>query len=95
MQLSERVTEFKDNIKSLEDDRQKLYNQIRREKNPDAAEVLKKQCRDISAALKPIRKELKIAQRIEENLPKVRELLSKEVDMEKEILKQHSREYER
>jgi len=95
LQLSERVTEFKDNIKSLENDRQKLYNQIRREKNPDTAEILKKQCRDISAALKPIRKELKIAQRIEENLPKVRELLSKEVEMEKEILKQRSREYER
>ncbi|MBQ5321997.1 MAG: hypothetical protein J6J07_00965, partial [Oscillospiraceae bacterium] len=84
-------------IKNLENERQKIYNKIRRVKTPEEEEKLKQRAKDISAEIAPLRKQKKTAEEIAENIPKIKELLRTEMEMEvsvlqKENTRQRSRE---
>ena len=97
-QLQNKKEELKTTIKDFEDYRQKLRNKIRRESNPEAVAELKNKCKEITEALKPVRKELKAAERIEERIPKVAQLMAREQEMEDGLTRNRtnkSREYER
>ena len=91
------IEETGENIKNLENERQKIYNIIRRVKTPEEEEKLKQRAKDISAEIKPLRKRKKTAEEIAENIPKIKELLRTEMEMEvyvlqKENTRQRSRE---
>lgn len=91
------IEETGEKIKELENERQKIYNKIRRVKTPDEEEKLKQRAKDISAEIAPLRKRKKTAEEIAENIPKIKELLKTEMDMElsvlqKENIRQRSRE---
>ena len=97
-QLQNKKEELKTTIKDFEDYRQKLRNKIRRESNPEAVAELKNKCKEITEALKPVRKEMKAAERIEERIPKVAQLMAREQEMEDGLTRNKtnkSREYER
>lgn len=72
-------------ISALESERQKIYNRIRRPKSEEEKELNKAVAREISAKLKPLRKELKTAKAITEHYPHILELLEIERDMEAQI----------
>ena len=72
-------------ISDLESERQKIYNHIRRPKSEEEKELNKAVAREISAKLKPLRKELKTAKAITEHYPHILELLETERDMEAQI----------
>ena len=72
-------------ISALESKRQKIYNRIRRPKSEEGKEQDKAAAREISAKLKPLRKELKTAQSITERYPHILELLETERAIEAQI----------
>ena len=72
-------------ISALESKRQKIYNRIRRPKSEEGKEQDKAAAREISAKLKPLRKELKTAQSITERYPHILELLETERTIEAQI----------
>ena len=85
-------------ISNLESERQKIYNKIRRSKFEEEKERNKAVARKISAQLKPLREELKIAKAITEHYPHILELLATERAMETNSKKQRKNEvkhYER
>ena len=91
------IEETREKIKNLENERQKIYNKIRRVKTPEEEEKLKQRAKDISAEISPLRKQKKTAEEIAENIPKIKELLKAEMEMEvsvlqKENIRQRSRE---
>ncbi|MBQ3500913.1 MAG: relaxase/mobilization nuclease domain-containing protein [Oscillospiraceae bacterium] len=91
------IEETEEKIKALENERQKIYNKIRRVKTPEEEEKLKQKAKDISAEIAPLRKRKKTAEEIAENIPKIKELLKTEMEMEvsvlqKENTRQRSRE---
>ena len=91
------IEETEEKIKNLENERQKIYNKIRRVKTPEEEEKLKQRAKNISAEIKPLRKRKKTAEEIAENIPKIKELLRTEMEMEvsaleKENTRQRSRE---
>ena len=91
------IEETGEKIKNYENGRQKIYNKIRRVKMPEEEEKLKQRARDISAEIKPLRKQKKTVEEIAENIPKIKELLKTEMDMEvyflqKENIRPRSRE---
>ena len=97
-QLQNKKEELKTTIKDFEDYRQKLRNKIRRESNPETVAELKSKCKEITDALRPVRKELKAADRIEERIPKIAQLMTREQEMEDGLTRNKtnkSREYER
>ena len=94
-QLQSKKAELQTTIKDFEDYRQKLRNKIRREKDPDTIIELKNKCKEITEALKPVRKELKAAERIEERTPEIVQFMTKEQEMEDRLTRNRTREYER
>ena len=91
------IEETEEKIKNLENERQKIYNKIQRVKTPEEEEKLKQRAKDISAEIKPLRKQKKTAEEIAETIPKIKELLRTEMEMEvsaleKENTRQRSRE---
>lgn len=72
-------------ISDLESERQKTYNKIRRPKSEEEKEQNKAATRKISAQLKPLREELKIAKAITEHYPHILGLLETERAMETQI----------
>lgn len=72
-------------ISALESKRQEIYNRIRRPKSEEGKEQDKAAAREISAKLKPLRKELKTAQSITERYPHILELLETERAIEAQI----------
>ena len=72
-----------------------MRNKIRREKDPDTIIELKNKCKEITEALKPVRKELKAAERIEERIPEIVRFMTKEQEMEDRHTRNRTREYER
>ena len=62
--LSSRISEF-------EQERYALRLKLRRVKTPDEDAALKEQAKEITKKITSLRKELKVAQRIEEHIPRI------------------------
>ena len=69
-------------IASLEQERYSLRCKLRRVKSPEEETALKDRCKAITKKITPLRKQKKIAARIEEHIPKIRELMEQERQME-------------
>ena len=69
-------------IASLEQQRYSLRLKLRRAKSPEEAANLKEQAKAITKKLVPLRKEKQVAQRIEEDIPKIRDWMEQERAME-------------
>ena len=76
-------------LEELSEERDHIRNQIRRAPEEEKAQ-LKLDAKEITTKMSPLRKELKIANRIAERSPKVMELLELERQMEQETL-EHER----
>ena len=74
----------------------KYRNQLRRMNDPEREKELKEQAKAISAELKPLREDLRMAKRIEEKYPQLQQLLETERDMETRVrTRERERGYER
>lgn len=69
-------------ISELEQERYALRLKLRRVKTPEEDTALKEQCKEITKKITPLRNELRIAMRIEEHIPKIKELLDAERNIE-------------
>lgn len=69
-------------IQCLERERQHYRNQIRRCRLPETEAELKEKCKELSAKLEPLRKQLHTANSLVERYPKLQELLKTEQEME-------------
>ena len=69
-------------ISELEQERYALRLKLRRVKTPEEDTALKEQCKEITKKITPLRKELRIAMRIEEHIPKIKALLDAERNIE-------------
>ncbi|MGM9614496.1 MAG: relaxase/mobilization nuclease domain-containing protein, partial [Oscillospiraceae bacterium] len=69
-------------ITTLEQERYALRLKIRRAKTPEADAVLKAQAKEITKLITPLRQEQKVALRIEEHIPRIKELLDAERNIE-------------
>ena len=82
----EGLVAFKDNISAqitaLEQERYAVRLKIRRAKTPEEDAALKEQAKELTKQITPLRKELKVALRIEEHIPKIKELLDAERNIE-------------
>ena len=86
------ISEARAQISALEKDRQAIYNRNRHKKS----ESLNAEARDITAKIKPLRKELSIARAILEKMPRFEKLLETERQVETAITMKHKkRRYER
>lgn len=74
--------ELDSDIATLEQERYSLRCKLRRVKSPEEETALKDQCKAITKKITPLRKKKKIATRIEEHIPKIRELMEQERQME-------------
>lgn len=88
-ELSAFIGKVEADISVLEDKRQQVYHRIRRPKSEEDREQNKALARDISAQIRPLRKELAIAKEIAARYPQVQELLNTERVMEQEALTQN------
>ncbi len=84
-ELASFISETREQISVLEKKRQSVYNRNRHKKS----ETLNAEAREISAKIKPLREELSTAKAILENLPRVKELLETERQMETAVLTKH------
>ncbi len=85
-------------ISELEQERYGLRLKLRRVKTPEEDAALKEQAKEITARITPLRKELKVALRIEEHIPRIKELLDAERNIEMKrnnLIKKKERGYER
>ncbi len=73
-------------IRALEEERQHCRNQLRRPKSPEMEAELKQRIHDISTRLKPMRKDLKAAERISRRYPEFVKQLETERQMEAHAL---------
>ena len=81
-----KLLNFQENLSSriseLEQERYALRLKLRRVKTPEEDAALKEQCKEITKKITPLRKELRIAMRIEEHIPKIKALLDAERNIE-------------
>ena len=81
-----KLLNFQENLSSriseLEQERYALRLKLRRVKTPEEDAALKEQCKEITKKITPLRKEYKIAIRIEEHIPKIKALLDAERNIE-------------
>lgn len=92
-ELSLFQTETEEKIKCLEAERQRCRNQLRRPKPPELTEEYKQKIAAATEELKPLRKELAVAKRIEDRWEHLLCLLEAEHDLEsKEIQRERGRE---
>ena len=85
-------------IAALEKERYALRLKLRRTKSPEESIALKEQAKAITAKITPLRKELKVALRIEEHIPQISEQLDAERNIELKnngLAKKKERGYER
>lgn len=85
-------------IAALEQKRQGIRNKIRRVKTPEEDFALKEKAKEITKQITPLRKQKDIVMRIEEHIPKIRELLEQERNIEMKrnnLIKKKERGYER
>ena len=97
-----KLLNFQENLSSriseLEQERYALRLKLRRVKTPEEDAALKEQCKKITKKITPLRKELRIAMRIEEHIPKIKALLDAERNIEMQrnnLIKNKERGYER
>ena len=97
-----KLLNFQENLSSriseLEQERYALRLKLRRVKTPEEDAALKEQCKEITKKITPLRKELRIAMRIEEHIPKIKALLDAERNIEmkrNDLNKNKERGYER
>ena len=97
-----KLLNFQENVSSriseLEQERYALRLKLRRVKTPEEDTALKEQCKEITKKITPLRKELRIAMRIEEHIPKIKALLDAERNIEMKrnnLIKNKERGYER
>ena len=69
-------------ITTLEQERYSLRCKLRRVKSPEEETDLKDRCKAITKKIAPLRKQKKIAAHMEEHIPKIRELMEQERQME-------------
>ena len=85
-------------ISELEQERYALRLKLRRVKTPEEDTALKAQAKELTKQITPLQKELKVALRIEEHIPKIKELLDAERNIEMKhngLVKKKERGYER
>ena len=85
-------------ISELEQERYALRLKLRRVKMPEEDAALKEQAKELTKQITPLRKELIVAQRIEEHIPKIHDLLEQERNIEMKrnnLIKKKERGYER
>ena len=84
-------------IKSLEADRQKLRNKIRRCDNAEEKKQLKQQAKDITKQLTPLREQNKITDRIERRAPELQRMLVLErgLEIQAQTQQKNQRNYDR
>lgn len=86
------ISKKREQISELESERQSVYNHNRHKKSKE----LNAQAREISAKIKPLRKELSTAKTILEKIPRFEKLLETERQMETAVMSRHKeRRYER
>ena len=86
------ISEKREQISALEGDRQSIYNRNRHRKD----KALSARAREISAEIKPLRKELSLAKAVLEKIPKLQEVIETERQAETNLLnKTRERRYER
>ena len=97
-----KLLNFQENLSSriseLEQERYALRLKLRRVKTPEEDAALKEQCKEITKKITPLRKELRIAMRIEEHIPRIKVLLDAERNIEMKrnnLIKKKERGYER
>lgn len=97
-----KLLNFQENLSSriseLEQERYALRLKLRRVKTPEEDAALKEQCKEITKKITPLRKELRIAMRIEEHIPRIKVLLDAERNIEMKrnnLIKNKERGYER
>ena len=73
-------------IAALERERYAMRLKLRRVKTSEEDAALKEQCKEITEKITPLRKELYVAKRIEEHIPRIKELL----DAERQIEMKHN-----
>ena len=93
-ELSLFQAETEGKIKGLEEERQRCRNQLRRPKSPELTEEYKQKIAAATEELKPLRKELAVAKRIEDRWECLLDLLEAEHGLERKEL-QHERGRER
>ena len=92
-ELSLFQTETEGKIKGLEAERQHCRNQLRRPKSPELTEAYKQKIAATTEEMKPLRKELAVAKRIENRWEHLLGLLEAEHDLEsKELQRERGRE---
>ena len=85
-------------ISELEQERYALRLKLRRVKTSEEDTALKAQAKELTKQITPLRKELKVALRIEEHIPRIKELLDAERNIELKrngLVKKKERGYER
>ena len=83
-------------IKALEADRRKIRNKLRRCSDPNKKSTLKQQAKNITKQLTPLRKQNKIAERIEHRAPELLKMMVLERDLEiQAYTKQRNMTYDR
>ena len=86
-QLEQNIKDTKSEIASLESERKKTSNRIRRAKTPEDMAELKTHRKDITKKITPLRKQLRRAEQILEKSPHLYELLREERRLEKQKIK--------
>ena len=69
-------------IAELEQKRYELRLKLRRVKTPEDEASLKEQCKELTKKMTPLRKQLKISLRVEQHIPRIKELLDAEREVE-------------
>lgn len=69
-------------ISEMEQERYALRLKLRRVKTPEEDATLKAQAKELTKQITPLRKELKVALRIEEHIPRIKEFLDAERNIE-------------
>lgn len=97
-----KLLSFQENLSSriseLEQERYALRLKLRRVRTPEEDAALKVQAKELTKQITPLRKELKVALRIEEHIPRIKELLDAERNIELKhngLVKKKERGYER
>ena len=97
-----KLLSFQENLSSriseLEQERYALRLKLRRVRIPEEDAALKVQAKELTKQITPLRKELKVALRIEEHIPRIKELLDAERNIELKhngLVKKKERGYER
>ena len=90
-ELEKRAEDFRQEISSLEHERNKADNVRRRAKTPEEKTKAKEKRRELSAKIKPLRGKLKRAEKILQKSPHLMELLKQEHRLERQAIRNYER----